>query len=62
MYRTVPAGMDFGAGSSFAAGMSSASAAHDDDIPDLGHDLNTTTDVLLQLEDAPDAAFTDFVG
>jgi hypothetical protein len=49
----VPTGQDFGAGSSYAAGTSSAGAARDDDVPDLGLDLNTTTDVLLQLEDAP---------
>jgi hypothetical protein len=50
----VPAGQDFGAGSSYAAGTSSAGAARDDDIPDLGLDLNTTADVLSQLKDALD--------
>jgi hypothetical protein len=55
-----PVGHDFGVGSSYgvgmsyAVGMSSASAAHDDGDPDLGLDLDTTVDVLSQLEDAPD--------
>jgi hypothetical protein len=53
MYHTVPADLDFGAGSSYAIRTSSAGAAHDDDIPDLGTDLDTTADVLSQLEDAP---------
>jgi hypothetical protein len=53
-YRTAPANLDFGAGSSYAIGTSSAGPAHDDDIPDLGPDLDTTVDVLSQLEDAPD--------
>jgi hypothetical protein len=54
MYRTTSAGHDFGVGSSYAAGTSSAGAAHDDDDPDLGLDLNRMTDILSQLEDAPD--------
>jgi hypothetical protein len=54
MYRTAPAGLDFGAGLSYATGTSSAGAAHDGDVPDLGPDLDTTMDVLSQLEDAPD--------
>jgi hypothetical protein len=45
---------DFGLGSSYFAGMSSADAAHDDDDPDLGLDLDTMANVLSQLEDAPD--------
>jgi hypothetical protein len=49
-----PMGLNFGAGLSYATGTSSASAAHDDDVPDLGPNLDTTTDVLSQLEDAPD--------
>jgi hypothetical protein len=59
VYRTAPTGHDFGvrssygAGTSYAAGTGSAGAAHDDDDTDLGLDLNTTTDVLSQLEDAP---------
>jgi hypothetical protein len=44
-------GLDFGAGSSYAVRTSSAGATHDD-VLDLG--LDTTTDVLSQLEDAPD--------
>jgi hypothetical protein len=54
LYRTVLAGQDFGDRSSYAARMSAASAAHDDGIPDLGPNLDTTVDVLSQLEDAPD--------
>jgi hypothetical protein len=54
MYRTAPSSLDFGARSSYDAGTSSASAAHDDDVPDLGPNLNTTADVLSQIEDAPD--------
>jgi hypothetical protein len=52
MYHTAPAGQHFGVGSSYGArmsyavGTSSAGAAHDDDDPDLGLDLDTTTDVL----------------
>jgi hypothetical protein len=53
VYRMVPAGQDFGAGSSYAVRTSSAGPARDDDVLDLGLDLNTTADVLLQLEDAP---------
>jgi hypothetical protein len=30
-----PAGLNFGAGPSYAAGMSSASAGHDEDVPDF---------------------------
>jgi hypothetical protein len=45
-------GHDFGVGSSYGARTSSAGAAHDD--PDLSLDLDTTADVLSQLEDAPD--------
>jgi hypothetical protein len=41
------AGLDFGVRSSYAAGTSSAVSTHDD-YPDLG--LDTTTDVLSQLE------------
>jgi hypothetical protein len=51
VYHTTPAGLDFGVGSSYAAGMSSVGATHDD-VPDLG--LDTTADVLSQLMDAPD--------
>jgi hypothetical protein len=54
VYCMAPMGLNFGAGLSYATGTSSASAAHDDDIPDLGPNLDTTTDVLSQLEDAPD--------
>jgi hypothetical protein len=54
VYHTAPAGLDFGAGWSYAAGTSSTGAAHDDDVPDLGPDLDTTADILSQLEDAPD--------
>jgi hypothetical protein len=53
VYCMAPAGLDFGAGSSYAAGMSSAGVAHDDDVPNLGPNLDTTADVLSQLEDAP---------
>jgi hypothetical protein len=52
VYRTMLVGHDFGVGSSYGAGTSSAGAAHDD--PDLSLDLDTTADVLSQLEDAPD--------
>jgi hypothetical protein len=45
VYCTVPVGLDFGAGLSYGAGMSSAAAAHDDNILDLGPDLDTTVDV-----------------
>jgi hypothetical protein len=48
-----PASQDFGAESSFATRTSSAGSAQDDDVPDLGPDLNTMTDVLSHLEDAP---------
>jgi hypothetical protein len=45
----------FGGGMSYAVATSSAGAAHNDDNnPDLGLDLDTTTDVMSQLEDAPD--------
>jgi hypothetical protein len=60
LYCTAPAGHDFGvgssygAGTSYAAGTSSVGAAHDDDDPDMGLDFNTMTNVLSQLEDAPD--------
>jgi hypothetical protein len=55
VYRTVPMSHDFGAGTSYAAGMSFAGAADDDDDdPNLGLDLDTTADVLSQLEDALD--------
>jgi hypothetical protein len=54
VYPTAQAGLDFGVELSDAVGISSTSAAHDDDIPDLGLNLDTTVDVLLQLEDAPD--------
>jgi hypothetical protein len=54
VYRTPPVTHDFGLGSSYFAGMSSADAAHDDDDPDLGLDLDTMANVLSQLEDAPD--------
>jgi hypothetical protein len=47
----VPSGLDFGAGSSYAVGTSSVGATHDD-VPVLG--LDTTTDVLSQLEDSLD--------
>jgi hypothetical protein len=46
VYHTVPTGLDFGAGLSHAAGTRSACAAHDDDVPDLGPDLDKTTYVL----------------
>jgi hypothetical protein len=46
--------LDFGAGSSYATGTSSTGATHNDDVPDLGPNLDTMADVLLQLEDAPD--------
>jgi hypothetical protein len=55
-----PVGHDFGVGSkygvgtSYVAGTSFAGAAHDDDNPNLGLDIDTTVDVLSQLEDAPD--------
>jgi hypothetical protein len=48
VYHTTPLGMEFGAGSS------SAGASHDDDVPNLGPDLDAMTDVLSQLEGAPD--------
>jgi hypothetical protein len=51
VYCTTPTALDFGAGSSYAAGTSSAAVAHDD-VPNL--DLDTMADVLSQLEDAPD--------
>jgi hypothetical protein len=60
VYHTVPAGYDFGVGSSYGAGMSyaagtsSTGAANDNDDVDLGLDLDTTADVLSQLEDPPD--------
>jgi hypothetical protein len=60
VYHMVPAGYDFGVGSSYGAGMSyaagtsSTGAANDDDDVDLGLDLDTTADVLSQLEDPPD--------
>jgi hypothetical protein len=54
VYHTVPTDLDFGAGSSYATGTSSTGATHNDDVPDLGPDLDTMADVLLQLEDAPD--------
>jgi hypothetical protein len=38
--HTAPAAEDFGAGSS------SVGATHDDDVPDLGLDLNMMADVL----------------
>jgi hypothetical protein len=47
-------GLSYGAGTRYAAETSSAGAAHDDDDPDLGLDLNTTADVLSQLKDALD--------
>jgi hypothetical protein len=46
-----PVGLNYGARSSYADEMSSGGAGHDDS-PDLG--LNTTMDILSQLEDAPD--------
>jgi hypothetical protein len=51
VYRTTATSprLDFGARPSYATGMSSASAGHDD-YPDLV--LDTTADVLSQLEDA----------
>jgi hypothetical protein len=60
VYCTTPVGhffgfgLSYGAGKSYAAETSSAGAAHDDDDPDLGLDLNTMADVLSQLKDAPD--------
>jgi hypothetical protein len=39
-----PAGLDFGARPSYATGMSSASAGHDDNYPDLG-DIDTIADI-----------------
>jgi hypothetical protein len=60
VYCTAVAGHDFGvrssygAWTSYAGGMSSAGVAHNDDNLDLGLDLDTMADVLLQLEDAPD--------
>jgi hypothetical protein len=47
MKRLSPAGLDFGAGPSYAVGTSSTGVAHDDDVPDWGLDLDTTADVLL---------------
>jgi hypothetical protein len=46
VYRMAPSGLDFGVGSSYATWTSSTSAAHDDNVPDLDHDLNTMVDVL----------------
>jgi hypothetical protein len=52
VYRMAPAGHDFGVGlsygvgTSYAAETSSTGAAHDDDDPDLGLNLDTTTDVM----------------
>jgi hypothetical protein len=43
VYHTMPVGLDFAAGLSYATGTSFAGAAHDD-VPDLG--LDTTADVL----------------
>jgi hypothetical protein len=54
VYHTTPLGLDFGAGSSYTTGTSSAGASHDDDVPNLGPDLDAMTDVLSQLEGAPD--------
>jgi hypothetical protein len=55
VYRMVPASHDFRAGTSYAARMSFAGATHDDDNdPNLGLDLDTTADVLSQLENALD--------
>jgi hypothetical protein len=60
VYRTTLAGHDFGVGlsygvgMSYVAGMSSVGATHNDDDPNLGLDLDTMVDVLLQHEDAPD--------
>jgi hypothetical protein len=34
-YHMAPAGLNFGVGPSYAAGMSSASAGHDEDVPDF---------------------------
>jgi hypothetical protein len=46
VYCMAPMGLNFGAGLSYATGTSSASAAHDDNVPNLGPNLDTTTDVL----------------
>jgi hypothetical protein len=60
VYRTTPAGHDFGvkssygARTSYATGTSSTGAAHDNDDPDLGLNLDTMVNVLSRLEDAPD--------
>jgi hypothetical protein len=55
VYHTAPASHDFDVGTSYAAATSSVVAAHDDDEdPNLGLNLDTTVDVLSQLEDAPD--------
>jgi hypothetical protein len=53
VYRIALAGQDFGVGLSYATGTSSAGAAHDNDIPNLGLDLDIMVNVLSQLEDAP---------
>jgi hypothetical protein len=47
VYHTALAGLDFGAGLSYAAETSSTSAAHDKAVPDFGLDLDATADVLL---------------
>jgi hypothetical protein len=58
--RTAPAGHNFGVGSRYGAmtsnvaRTSSAHAAHDNDDPNLGLDLDTIVDALSQVEDAPD--------
>jgi hypothetical protein len=55
VYHTAPASHDFGVGTNYAAATSSVVAAHnDDEDPNLGLNLDTTVDVLSQLEDAPD--------
>jgi hypothetical protein len=47
VYHTALAGLDFGAGLSYAAETSSTSAAHDKAVPNFGLDLDATADVLL---------------
>jgi hypothetical protein len=51
---STPVSLNFGAGMSYAAGTNTSGAGHNDYL-DLG--LDTTADILLQLEDAPDTTY-----
>jgi hypothetical protein len=57
VYHTAatPVGLNFDVGSTYATRMSSGGTGNDD-YPDLG--LNTTMDILLQVEDAHDMTQT----